>query len=354
MTWFGKLILASSLSLAPAAATADAIWVGESTRNPIMAGDVHIIAIQSNMLIYSIGDGEQTTKPLDQVQQISVGGETDFNIAEQSYRDARPGDAAEGYQRAIRTTSKDYVRDRASVRLAELAAKLQRFDLAATAYVALLVQEPGIAVRNKPVVAETDASYLGSAISDIQRTLASANLTDSQRGALLGFALEIYRAKNDSVMVNQTAGELMKLGLAKPADVAIVKLASARLSLDAKNYQQAMADIQENRTLFTDPGQQTDALFILAQAQDRMNADHPNDQSLKDSAISYMRVVLAARDAPGRPHVSEALFRVAEIEEQLKEPLAASQLYRQITRDFTGQPIASRAKAASDRLAKRT
>src|ERR1019366_6623747 len=82
MTWFGKLILATGLSLAPAVAIGDAIWVGESSQNPIMAGDVHIISIQSNTLVYSIGDGEQATKPLDQVQQMSVGGETDFNIAE--------------------------------------------------------------------------------------------------------------------------------------------------------------------------------------------------------------------------------------------------------------------------------
>src|ERR1019366_4632502 len=203
--------------------------------------DVHIISIQSNTLVYSIGDGEQATKPLDQVQQMSVGGETDFNIAEQSYRDARPADSADGYQRTIRTTSKDWVRDRASIRLAELAAKLHRFDLASTAYVALLVQEPAIAARNKPIPAESDASYLDSAVSDIQRTLNSANLPDSRRGALLGFALEVYRAKSDSAMVNQTAGELMKLGLANPADIAIVKLASARVALDARNYPQAIA-----------------------------------------------------------------------------------------------------------------
>jgi hypothetical protein len=354
MTWFGKLILVTSLSLAPAVAIGDAIWVGESSKNPIMAGDVHIISIQSNTLVYSIGDGEQATKPLDQVQQMSVGGETDFNIAEQSYRDARPADAADDYQRTIRTTSKDWVRDRASIRLAELAAKLHRFDLASTAYVALLVQEPAIAARNKPIPAESDASYLDSAVSDIQRTLNSANLPDSRRGALLGFALEVYRAKNDSAMVNQTAGELMKLGLANPADIAIVKLASARVALDARNYPQAIANIQQNRPLFVDPAQQADALFILAQAQDAMNTTPPDAQSLKDLAISYMRAVAAGRDAPGQPHVSEALFRIAEIEEQLKEPLAASQLYRQITRDYIGQPIASRAKAASDRLAKGT
>jgi TolA-binding protein len=354
MTRLRELFLVSAICLAPTAALADVIWVGESSRNPIMAGDVHIIDIRSNTLIYSIGSGEEATKPVDLVQQMSADGETDFNTAEQAYHDGKITAAAEGYQRTIRTTTKDWVRDRSSVRLLELATKLERFDLASTAYVALLVQEPATAAKNKPAVSETDAPLLDSAVSDINRTLASAQMTDSQRGALLGYALEIYRAKNDSAGVNQTAGELMKLGLARPEDVAIVKLASARLALDSRDYQKAKADIEQNRQLFVQPSQQADALFVLAQAKDGITAAHNDDESLKDLAIVYMRAVVAGRDAPGQPHVSEALFRIAGIEEQLKEPKTAMQLYHQIARDFGGQPIASRAKAASDRLARGT
>jgi tetratricopeptide (TPR) repeat protein len=351
MIRLGKFIVLSSLCLAPALAPGDAIWVGESTKNPIMAGDVHIVGIQSNVLMYTIGGGEDATKPLDQVQQMSAGGETDFNVAEQSYRDGKSGAAAEGYQRAIRSSGRDWVRDRSAVRLAELSSKLDRFDLAATAYVALVAQDPTIAAKTKPVLSEAAGPYYDGALSDIRRTLDSNKLSDSQRGTLLGFALDIYRAKNDSTSANQTAAELIKLGVAGPGDIVMVKLASARLALDTKDYEKAATEIQQNRTLFIEPVQQADALFILAQARDGMGGTNNNAEALKDLALAYMRAATVGRDLPGQPHVSAALLRVAEIEEELKEPQVALQLYRQISRDYSGQPVAAQAKAASDRLA---
>jgi TolA-binding protein len=351
MVRFGKLILIGCLSIAPASVMGDSIWLGISAKNPILATDVHIVRIQADFLVYTNPGGSEVSKPLDQVQQMNADGENDFNAAEQAYRDGKLANAANSYQKTIRTTSKDWVRDRSSIRLAELSAKLNRFDTAATAYVGLILKDPATAAAAKPVISDAVAPYYDGALGDIKHALETNKLADTQQGALLGFALELYRAKKNSAAANQTVAELIKLGLANPSDIAMVKIGSARVALDAKDYAKATAEIQQNRALFNEPAQQADALYILAQAKDAIDGSKDSSEIQKDLAIAYMRVVTVGKDAPGQPHVADALMRVAQIEEKLKELTVATKLYQQISKDYSGQPIAGQAKTSLDRLA---
>ncbi len=337
---------------APPLALADTLWIGESGKNnPIAVSGVKVLRLDENSIVYQSSNGSnEVTKPLSQMQQMAADGETDFNGAEEAYRNGKSTEAADGYQKAIQATAKDWVRDRSAYRLADLAPKVNRFDIAVTAYLAIVQKDPAAAVKMKPAITDPNSPALDSAVVNINKALESPKLSDAQRGALLSFLLEIYRAKKDTANVNQTLGQLVKYGAASPADMAAIKLASARIALDTKDYNKALSELEQNRQLFTDPVNQADALFILASAKDGIDAGKDEVQELKDIAIAYMRVVAFAKDVAGQPHVAASLLRVAQLEEALKESPVALSLYQQIAKDYADQPEAADAKASIERL----
>jgi TolA-binding protein len=67
-------------------------------------------------------------------------------------------------------------------------------------------------------------------------------------------------------------------------------------------------------------------------------------------AIDYMRVVTFGRDLPGQPHVADALLRVGQLEESLKSPLLAADVYRQLIKEFPAVPAAASARSNLQRL----
>jgi tetratricopeptide (TPR) repeat protein len=338
---------------AAALACGDTIWVGESATNPIRADGVQILRLDGDRLVFNALSGSEVSKPLSQVQQIAVDGETAFNAAEEAYVAGKWDVAATQYQSALHSTTRDWLKLRCSVRLAEVAGKANRFDAAVSAYIALLADNPKAAAAVRPQVAQANPATLNAAAAELSLSLRSDALNDTQRALLLRLALEIYRAKKDSASVSATLEALAKIGAATPADMAVLKLASAQTALDAKDFKTARDDIEQNRPLFTDSAQQIDALWVLAQAQDGLT-DRNDVAGLKDAAIAYMRVVTFGKDVAGKPHVAEALLQVAEIEQALKEPVAAVQLYRRIEADFPDQPSAAAAKVARQKLSQGT
>jgi TolA-binding protein len=333
-------------------AHADSIWIGSTSGTPIKADGIKVLRIEGDSLAYTTPSGSQTSKPLSQIAQMAADDEPAFNAAEQAYRDGKWAEAVDGYQKAVQTTAKDWVRDRSSLRLVEVAAKTSRFDAAVTAYIALVQKDPTLAAKAKPALPDANSKYLDGAIADINKALESTRLSDAQRSSLLSFELDIYRVRKDTASVNQTLQQLVKLGAATPADLAMLKLASAHAALDAKDYAKATSEIEQNRKLFTDPANQLDALQTLAQAKDGQDGDKDDANTLKDIALAYMRVVTFGKDLPGQPHVADALLRVAQIEEKLKEPQVALALYQQIAKDYADQPAAADARAGAERLGK--
>jgi TolA-binding protein len=102
--------------------------------------------------------------------------------------------------------------------------------------------------------------------------------------------------------------------------------------------------------MFTDPTQQADALWIVAEARYGLAGTDP--AALKDAGLSYMRVVALAKDEPGRPHVVLSLLRTATIMEQLGEPQTASQICEQVLSQYPDDPASIRAKENLERLKK--
>jgi tetratricopeptide (TPR) repeat protein len=346
-----KLFVAVGLSLLPISlVSADTVWVGTGA-NPIKYSDVKISAVDGDNLIYSTASGD-AKKPLAQVQQISVDGETDFDAAEEAFRAGKWPDAVDGYQKAIGSTSTDWVKARSSIRLVEAAAKTNRFDAAITAYVALVQANPKAAEKAKPSVPDATSPYLDPAVTTINQALNASGLSDSQRSSLLGLLLDIDQVKKDTAGATSVLEQLSRLGTLSPEATAGLKIQTASVALQQKNYQKALDDIQKNSSLFADPAQQVEALNILAQAQDGLNGDKDDSNALKDLAIAYMRVVTFGKDLPGQPHVAQSLLRVAQLEEKLKEPKVALQLYQQIAaeKDFADDPAQADAKKSVERL----
>lgn len=352
--WTRMVAILSTCLVLPAMLRADAVWVGETAKNPIKADGVKILRIDAETISYTTATGAQISKPLPQVQQLAADDEPAFNKAEEAYRDGKWPDAVDNYQKAVQNTAREWVKNRSSIRLMDVAVKTNRFDAAITAYIALVQRDPSQAAKTRPAVTETASKYLDSSVTEVSRALESAKLSDPQRSALLGLLLDLYRAKKDTANVNQTLQQLLKLGAARPSDVAILKLAAAQSALEARDYAKATSEIQQNRALFTDPASQVDALITLARAKDGIDGGKDDPDGLKDVAIAYMRVVTFGRDLPGQPHVAQSLLRVAQIEEKLKEPQVALQLYQQIAKEYADHPAAGDARAGIGRLGKGT
>ena len=232
----------------------------------------------------------------------------------------------------------------------EAANKSNRFDAAVTAYITMLQLDPAAASRVKPTIPDATSSYIDTAISQISDALNTQTLNDPQKIALLQFQVDLYAAKKDSKGGDQAAAQLDELLAKDPNNPnaaranARRKLQLANQALDAKKYQDALTAINGSRALFTDPQQQADALFVIAEAREGLATGSTDANTLKDVALCYMRVVADAKDTPGKPHVADSLLKTAQIEEELNDTDAAGKLYQQIADQFPGDPDAATAK----------
>jgi tetratricopeptide (TPR) repeat protein len=359
--WKRRLIVAAALALSPAgAAVADSLVVNSSGGGGgLTIGNVKILGVEGDTLAFQTAGGNKTNRPLAQVSKLSVDGEPALNDAETAFDAGDMEKAADAYTRAIRGASKDWIKDRSAQRLIEAANKTGRFDAAVTGYATLVTRNPALAAANRPAVADgLKPQQLDAAVKDVDAALATPRLSTEQQSALLGYQLELHRARKDGRAAGEVAERLLKLNADNPNDplaaraLADLKLNLARVALDEKNYDKALAEVEANKQFFNDPAQQAQALWVIAEskAAQAEAAGKSDKQTLQDLALNYMRVAANFRDAPAAPHVAEALVKAAALLEKMKEPKEAASLYEQVARAYAGQPAGLEAKAAADRL----
>ena len=344
-------LVVAAATLATASAHADTLLKGEAGTNPLPLTGVKINGIQNGQLTYTTASGDARTAALADVQKLTVDGQPDFNAAEGAYAARNAAAAMTGYAAAVGGSGPGWLKARAAQRLADVARSQHRYDLQVQAYAALLNADPTVAAAAKPAAPPPNTPGLDAAQTVLDQALSATPA--ARRAPLLGIQLDIARAKGDRAAVNKTLQQLVAAGGATPADQAMLKLASADVALDAKQYAQAQSTIEQAKPLFTDPAQQVDALYVLAQARDGLAGAAPD--GLKDAALAYMRVVAFGDALPGHPHAAESLLRTAELEEKLSDPKAALKLYQRLTTDkaYAAAPEAvAQAKAAVDRLKK--
>ena len=345
------LLLALIVGTLPMRASADSVFV-----QGLSYDNVTITGVSAGQLNFTSASGNADARDLAKVQRIHVDGENAFNDAEDAYASGKFSDAVDGYLTTAHSTTKDWLKDYVAARLADAANKANRFDAATAAYIAMVQKNPAAAARIRPAMPAADSTYLDTAISQVDDALTGSGLSDEQRVALLQFQVDLYNTKKDGPGADAAEAKLDEV-LAKDPNNPIAaqanarrKLQAATTALAAKKYQDAIGDIESNKQLFTDPVQQADAMYTIAEARMGLLAGGKDPTALKDVALAYMRVVADFKDAPGKPHVADSLLKTGQIEEQLAEPDVASRVYQQVADQFPSDPAAGIAKQNLDRL----
>src|SRR5450432_1934696 len=285
---------------------ADSVFVGTLERK-----DATIKTLKSDALVFEIND-KVSEIPISKISRIIVSSDPPVTSAEEEYASREWDSTVDYYQKAIRTTNKQWVKDWSAMRLIYAAGKTGRFDAAATAYIITLLRDPVLAAKIKPAMPNSKSAFLDSAVQSVNDALKNQKLTVDQRRSLFGFMIDLQQARKDQNAEDAAYDQLAKLPGADVNDPAARlylmrrHLAVANHALDAKDFKQAISEIDANRAIFTELPQQADALYILAEAHYGLAAN--DAAALKDAALAYMRVVALAKDAPEKPHVVASLL----------------------------------------------
>lgn len=353
-----KLTLASACLLAATAlsALADTVYLQSGSGKPVALEGVKVQSVQDQNITFTTAAGVSNTKPLDHIPEVKLDDEPAFSTAEEAFANGDYAGAADNYRKAIASTSKDWVKDRSSMRLVEAAEKSGNFADAVAGFIELMKSKPALASNHKPTIPKNQPAQLDTAIGLVKQESTDPKLTADQKTVLLNYLLELYSAKGDTASAQSV---IQQLGSAMPADAnspearriqADSKLAEAKQELSQHQNAEAIHTLVASGNLFTDPMQQADALYVIAQA--KAGAARPDDpDQLKDAALAFMRVVAVCKDLEGKPHVADALFYTAGIEEKLKNSKEAIALYNQVATEFKASPLAGTAEQNAARLA---
>ncbi len=131
---------AALIGLLALPSVADSIEIRRETSKQII-NNVKVKGVKGENLVFVSESGNDAERPLANVYKLEITGETAFNDAEKAYAAETWPEAADAYTKAIKTASKDWIRDRISLRLVDLAGKTGRFDTATAGYVALIRQQ---------------------------------------------------------------------------------------------------------------------------------------------------------------------------------------------------------------------
>ena len=352
------LCLIGGLTLSAAWAAADTIWLQSSKEGkPIKLDNVKVDGVQDDKLQFTAADsGRQTSKPLDFIPQMKLDDEPAFSAAEDAFAKGDWASAGSNYRSAISASTKDWVKDRSAMRLVDASDKSGNFADAVAGFVALMKTKPALATQHKPAIPTGHPELLGPAIDTVKAESLDPKLSSDQKTVMLNYLLELYGAKGDSA---GASGIMQQLGKVVPTDPnspearriqADGKLTQARQQISQRQYAQATQSLEAAGNLFTDPLQQADALYLIAQAKAASARPDDSDQ-LKDAALAYMRVVANFKGMEGQPHVAESLFNTAGIEEKLKNTKEAIVIYNQVASEFKTSPLAVTAAQNAARLA---
>lgn len=337
-------------------ARADSVWIQSGSGNPIAISDVKVTGVEGDALLFTTAAGRQTSKPLANIPQIKLDDEPNFSAAEEAFRDSQFPQAVENYRKSLGSTTKPWLRERAALRLVQAANKSNNFPAAVEGFVDLLQVAPALATDNKPAIPK-DANAINKAVAFVQQAQKSPQLKPDQKTVLGNFLVELYNAKGDTASANATLGQISKSPTSPEVATqenrrvsADLKMTEARQAYSQRQYGRAVAVLNASGSLFTEPQQRADALYLLAQSTVGAVGNSEDPNQLKDAAIACMRVVAFCESLPGKPHVADALMQVAAIEEKLKNKKEALAVYNQIADEFKGTPAATQAKEAAARL----
>lgn len=361
--------LCAGLALPVVMAAADTVYVKSGAKgfglpnvtvNKIAKND-----IGDEVVYYTTENGQVLTKPLADIIRLDVDGEPVFSKAEKEYMDGDLTAAGADYRKAMASTSKDWVKHRADIRLVDISAKTGDFAGAVTGFVEMARNDPAAAEKQKPAISGAKPDQLDAAIAAVQRGLGGSK--NETQLVLLPFLANLQTQKGDDKGAAQTLARLQKMNPgaapnrnATPAENAVdadsrmnAKQAEANLSLSSatkaftdKQYAVAIKTIIDHKASFVDPEKQAQALYLIAQAKE---ATATTPDALADAAVAYMRVVANFKLQPNSP-AADALYKTATIDEKLQKPSDALLIYKQVINEFKETKAAQDAQAAVARI----
>jgi TolA-binding protein len=352
---------AACVCAAAAPLRADTVWISSSGgggTNAIMLSNVKVTGIADGKLTYQFPAGNSCAREIAQDARMQIDDEPLLGQAEEAAAAGRWDVATDALLKELSTTGKEWLKPWIGRRLVVAAQQANRFDAAATGYIALLLADPAHAADVRPALPDGRSSYLVTALAQVAQALRTPNLAPSARQALLSFQLDLQRARGDQQAASATMQRMLQAGAqggndpAAAAQLARIKLQQAAMQLDKGDFAGATQTIRSNSKIFLEPRDQAQALYYLAEAQAlAAAAATQNDAAAwQDAALAYMRVVAHFKDAPDAPFVPLSLLKTAQIEEKLNDPAAARTLYEQVVAQYPQDPAAATARAATAHL----
>ena len=351
-----------ALGLIASPATADTVWTLASGANakPFERPKVKIEGMQGDGLLFRSASQDRAAepKPIGEIWRIQVDDEPALNAAETAYVADKWDDAVSNYQRAINASRKDWVKQYATLRLLGAAEKSGKFSAAAAAYITLVQRDPTTAARVKPDVPKEKNAELPPAINAVKAALADGKLKAAQKNRLQAFLVELYIANGQLEEAAALGGQVGQ-SATRSRDAAdngpgkgevALKLQLAIASLKQKKYEEAITSIDSIAASLTDPEQQAQALFCVAEARAGQAGDDP--AKLKEAALAYMRVVAHFKNDANAPHVAESLLKTGVMLEQAKLLPDALAAYQAVGNDYRDSPHAKAAAAGAARVKK--
>ncbi|MEA2710931.1 MAG: hypothetical protein QOF78_3532 [Phycisphaerales bacterium] len=324
---------------------ADTIWAGGGAGGTgLEVGGVQIKSIQDGKLVFITGAGRESTREVRQVSRVAADGELSLNAAEEALASGKFDVATEGFRKALSSSAKDWVKTWSAQRLTSVAPRANRFDAAASGYIALLVRDPVRAADYKPAPPPAGSTFVTSAINEANAALATPSLAAGSKEALQKFLDELQQAgtevpaaaaaSNRPAPAAAQAGAPVQTVAAAASDaaasaanqqVARQKLAAANAALERKDFPAAITEIRSNAKIFLEPRDQAQALYFIAEAQTGIATAKNDVPSWQDAALAYLRVVAHFRDGPpaAGPFAARSMLKAAQINERLQDPAAA-------------------------------
>jgi TolA-binding protein len=338
-------------------AHADSIWVSSGAKNALEIPKVQIRDIKDGKIIFVPASGRETSRELSQVVRLSADDDPSLTAGEAAFAAGQWDAATDAYRKVVTSSPKPWARSWSAQRLVESAGKANRFDAAASGYIALLQTDPARAGNFKPAMPDERSTYINTALAEVATALNDAKLTPAQRQALLSFQLDLQRTKKDQKGVGETMEKLLGLGGAAGSDptaaaaLAKLKLDQAQVALEKGDFAGAIASVKAGAASLSEPKDQAQALSLLADAQAGLAAAKNDAGAWQDAALAYMRVVAHFKDTPAASAlVVRAMLKTAQIEEKLNDLDGARLLYEQLAAQYPSDPAAAEAKAALQRL----
>jgi tetratricopeptide (TPR) repeat protein len=351
-------LLAAALALGPTLARADDINAGG-----VPFKNITIQKVDGDKLVYRTVSGQTNEKQITDKMKLTVTDEPNLTMAEDAFLAGKWSDAVDGYQKAMRSSAKPWVKDFAAIRLLAAGEKSERFDAVVAAYLHVLEKDPKTAKEMKITYpSDPNNSYLKTAATQVQAAI-DAEKDPAKSISLKVFRMNVAQAMKDEPTVMKLAGELQgsaasaspnsRAGTAALDPTALAGIIDGKLtliqgSIEKKDFKGARAALEQVKASVVDPKQASEWLWLDAEAADGAAADSKDPAALKDVAIDYMRVVA---NFPQSPHAPQALLKTAAILERLNDSKAAIGVYEQIEREYRDQPaIAAEARKNLNRL----